>query len=81
MLNDRGEERHFSSVDRALTGYKTRQNLAVLALDTGNLAEAEQQWREVVRAVPYYRQGSHSMANTMLRGGRFAELDSLAENL
>ena len=81
VLNHPGEERHFSSVDRALTGYKTRQNLAVLSLDIGDLAEAAQHWREVVRAVPYYRQGWRGVGETMLRAGRFDELDSLAENL
>src|ERR1700679_1378599 len=81
VLNHHGEERHFSSVDRALTGYKTRQNLAVLALDMGDLADAEQHWREVVRAVPFYRHGWRGLSETLLRAGRFAELDSLAENL
>ena len=71
----------FTSVDRALTGYKTRQNMAVLALDTGQLAEAEQHWREVVRAVPRYRQGWRRLGETLLRMDRFAELDSLAESL
>ena len=46
VLNHHGEEqRHFTSVDRALTGYKTRQNLAVLALDAGDLVGAERHWR------------------------------------
>ena len=81
VMNHHGEERHFSSVDRALTGYKTRQNMAVLALDTGDLAEAEQHWREVIRAVPLYRQGWRGLSETLLRAGRFAELDALAENL
>ena len=51
------EERHFSSVDRGLTGFKARQNLAVLAGDMGDLAEAERQWREVVREVPCVSRG------------------------
>ena len=81
VLNDGGDERHFSSVDRALTGFKARQNLAVVASDMGDLAEAERQWREVVREVPRYRQGWRGIGETMLRAGRFAELDLLAENL
>ena len=81
VLNHGGDERHFSSVDRALTGFKARQNLAVVASDMGDLAEAERQWREVVREVPRYRQGWRGMGETMLRAGRFAELDSMAENL
>ena len=31
--------------------------------------------------MPYYRQGWRGVGDTMLRAGRFAELDSLAENL
>jgi tetratricopeptide (TPR) repeat protein len=76
-----GDERHFSSVDRALRGFKARQNLAVLANDMGDLAEAERQWREVVREVPRYRQGWRGLGETVLRGRRFAEAESLAEAL
>jgi tetratricopeptide (TPR) repeat protein len=80
-LNHHGKERHFSSIDRALTGYKTRRNMAVLALDTGDLAEAEQHWCEMVRSVPYYPQGWRGLSETMLRAGRFAELDALADHM
>ncbi len=75
------DERHFSSVDRALSGFKTRQNLAVLALDMGDLAEAERQWREVVREVPRYRKGWRGLGETLLRGGRFADAESVADAL
>ena len=76
-----GDERHFSSVDRALRGFKAHQNLAVLANDVGDLAEAERQRREVVREVPRYRQGWRGLAETVLRGRRFADAESLAEAL
>ena len=33
------------------------------------------------REVPLYRQGWRGLGETMLRAGRFAELDALAENL
>ena len=56
VINNR-DDRHFSSVDRGLTGFKARQNLAVVATSMGDLAEAERQWTEVVRAAPRYRQG------------------------
>jgi hypothetical protein len=35
------EERHFASLDRALTGFKARQKLAVVADNLGDFAEAE----------------------------------------
>ncbi|MFI5455270.1 MAG: glycosyltransferase [Isosphaerales bacterium] len=76
-----GEERHFASVDRGLTGYKARHNLAVVANDMGDLAEAERQWCEVVREVPKYRQGWRGLAETLIRGGRLAEAEALAEKL
>ena len=75
------EDRHFASVDRALTGFKVRQNLAVLAGDMGDLAEAERQWREVVREVPSYRAGWRGLAETLLRGGRHAEVEAFASAL
>ena len=75
---DMKEDRHFASVDRALTGFKVRQNLAVLAGDIGDLAEAERQWRAVVREVPMYRAGWRGLAETLLRGGRHDELSALA---
>jgi tetratricopeptide (TPR) repeat protein len=76
-----GEERHFASVDRGLTGFKARQNLAVLATDMGDLGEAERQWREVVRAVSRYRIGWRGLGETLISGGRFAEAGTLAEEL
>jgi GT2 family glycosyltransferase/tetratricopeptide (TPR) repeat protein/2-polyprenyl-3-methyl-5-hydroxy-6-metoxy-1,4-benzoquinol methylase len=75
------EERHFASVDRALTGFKARQNLAVVAGDMGDLAEAERQWRHVTREVPHYRPGWRGLGETLVRAGRFAEAESLAARL
>ena len=43
------DEWHLSSIDRDLTGFKVRQNLASVAASMGDLAEAERQWFEVVR--------------------------------
>jgi tetratricopeptide (TPR) repeat protein len=75
------EERHFASVDRALTGFKARQNLAVVAGDLGDFAEAERQWREVTLEAPKYRAGWRGLAETMIRCGRSAKADALAEGL
>ena len=62
---DNHEERHFGSVDRALKGFKTRQNLAVLYTDMGKLAEAEGLWREVIREVPGYRAGWRGLGDAL----------------
>jgi GT2 family glycosyltransferase/tetratricopeptide (TPR) repeat protein/2-polyprenyl-3-methyl-5-hydroxy-6-metoxy-1,4-benzoquinol methylase len=75
------EERHFSSVDRSLSGFKARQNLAVVANDLGELAEAEEQWRRVVAEVPGYRPGWRGLGETLIRRGRFEEAGAVAERL
>jgi len=80
VLTD-GEERHFSSVDRALTGFKAHQNLAVVATDMGDLAGAEREWREVVRAAPGYRQGWRGLGETLMRAGRIADAETDADDL
>jgi len=76
-----GEERHFSSVDRALTGFKVHHNLAVVATDMGDLVAAEHEWREVVRAAPRYRQGWRGLGETLIRAGRFLDAETIAEEL
>jgi len=76
-----GDERHFSSVDRGLNGFKAHQNLAVVTTEMGDLAEAERHWREVVREAPGYRPGWRGLAETMIGRGRFAEAGALAEEL
>ena len=81
VLNGNGDERHLASVDRGLKGFRARQNLAVLASDMGDLAEAERQWREVVREVPGYRQGWPGLADAISRQGRLNEAERLADEL
>jgi len=64
-----------------LTGYIARQNLAVIAADLGDLVEAERWWREVVREVPQYRPGWHGLGETLIRRGRFEEVEAVTETL
>ena len=75
------EDRHFASVDRGLSGFKARQNLAVIASDLGDLVEAEDQWRRIVAEVPRYRPGWRGLGETLIRRGRFAEAETLAQDL
>jgi GT2 family glycosyltransferase/tetratricopeptide (TPR) repeat protein/2-polyprenyl-3-methyl-5-hydroxy-6-metoxy-1,4-benzoquinol methylase len=76
-----GEERHFASVDRALTGFKAHQNLAVIARDQGDLVDAAREWREVVLAAPQYRVGWRGLGDTLVCAGHFAEAEALANEL
>ena len=59
------EERHFSSIDRALTGFKARHNLAIVYDEMGRLDKAEEQWRRIVQEVPSYRAGWHGLADVL----------------
>ena len=79
LAND--EERHFSSVDRGLRGYKARRNLAVVLGDLGDSAGAEEQWRRVVAEVPGYRPGWRGLGEALLRRGAFAEVLAIADGL
>lgn len=77
VLGHRGE-RHFSSLDRGIVGFKARQNLAVVASDLGDLAGAEEQWRAVVREVPGYRPGWRGLGEALLRQGKVGEAEEAA---
>jgi tetratricopeptide (TPR) repeat protein len=73
------EERHFSSIDRGLTGFKARQNLAVVYTDMGDLEQAEREWRQVTQAMPGYRPGWRGLAEVLLRRDRRLEAAEVAE--
>ena len=76
-----GDDRHFSSVDKGLNGFMAHQNLAVVATDMGDLAEAERRWTEVVREAPHYRQGWRGLGDTLIREQRLADAEKLAAEL
>jgi len=80
-LLSKTEERHFASVRRSLAGYKAHSNLTVVAAEMGDLAEAERWCREVVREVPRFWRDWRSLGDILVRGGRFAEAERLAEEL
>jgi tetratricopeptide (TPR) repeat protein len=47
----------------------------------GDLAKAEQEWRRILDEVPNYRDGWHGLGDNLLRQGKYAELEALAEKL
>ena len=69
------EERHFSSVDRGIFGFKARQNLAVVYTELGEAAAALEQWRLVVREVPGYRAGWRGLCQILFERGTPAEAE------
>jgi len=73
------EARHFNSIDRGVTGFKARQNLAVAYTDLGDLRQAEEEWRQVTREMPCYRAGWRGLGEVLLRAGRYQEVRTVAE--
>jgi tetratricopeptide (TPR) repeat protein len=75
------EERHFTSIDRGLAGFKARHNLAIVYDDMGLHQKSEEQWRMIVDEVPDYLPGWRGLADAVLRQGRTDELQRLQGTL
>jgi glycosyltransferase involved in cell wall biosynthesis len=56
ILQPHGKD-YLSSMDRAIQGFKARNNLAVVYEDMGDWDRAEEQWRRITEEVPGYRPG------------------------
>ena len=79
-LANRGE-RHFSSIDRGIVGFKARHNLALVFEDADSWLEAEEQWRLIVSEVPNYRDGWRGLADNLLKQRKFAAVQEVANHL
>jgi Tfp pilus assembly protein PilF len=64
-------ERHFASVDRGITGYKARHNLALVYEDFGRLDLAEVQWRQVIAEHSDYRPGWRALCRILMAQGKY----------
>jgi GT2 family glycosyltransferase/2-polyprenyl-3-methyl-5-hydroxy-6-metoxy-1,4-benzoquinol methylase len=64
---DGHEERHFSSVDSGLAGFKARHNLAIVFEDLGMLRDAEAQWRQILSDEPRYAPARHGLSENLAR--------------
>jgi tetratricopeptide (TPR) repeat protein len=67
---DEPDERHFTSVDAGIGGYKARHNLAVVYLDMGRPDLAEAEWRAVLDEVPRFRPANRALGDLLLSQGR-----------
>ena len=74
------DDLHFNSIDRGLTGFKARQNLAVVYTNMGDLVRAEEEWRQVTREVPRYRAGWYGLGEILIRGSRTSDALAVAEH-
>lgn len=75
------EERHFTSVDQGLAGYKARHNLALVYEELGQLDQAEQQWRKIIEAVPDYVAAWRAVGELLFRRSDFSRAEQVAEQL
>jgi tetratricopeptide (TPR) repeat protein len=75
------QDRHFSSIDPSILGFKAHHNLAVVYRDLGRHDLAELEWREIVNEMPDYRPGRHGLVESLLKLGRYetaqVEIDRL----
>ncbi len=72
---------HFASVDAGLSGYKARQNLAIVCQQQGRLEEAEEQFRQAIAERPDFVPARLGLADVFLAQKRWTDLDEVAEQL
>lgn len=74
-------ERYFTSIDRGVSTFKARANLAAVRADLGDWEEAERLLRHVTTEVPSYREGWVGLGGLLISRRRFAEAADLATRL
>jgi glycosyltransferase involved in cell wall biosynthesis len=75
------ETGHIDSIDVSMTGFKAHHNLALIYMDMGRPADAEQQWRAAVQANPRFIQSWLGLGDICLRQGRVQEVMNIAGHL
>src|SRR5262249_48888169 len=75
------EERHFTSIDRALSGFKARNNLALVYDELGRLQDSEEQWRRILKEVPEFRPAWQALGELLLRQRRLGDVEQLVGEL
>lgn len=70
-----GDSRHFSSVDRGITGFKANYNLAGVYRDMGRVAEAVAQYQIVTQIAPHWPDGWRALLNLRIDCGHFAQAE------
>jgi tetratricopeptide (TPR) repeat protein len=77
----RKHDRHFSSIDNGIVGFKARHNLALVLTDAGNLGRAEFEWRRILDEKPDYELAWRGLGSAMVRQNRFVSAEVMTENL
>jgi GT2 family glycosyltransferase/tetratricopeptide (TPR) repeat protein/2-polyprenyl-3-methyl-5-hydroxy-6-metoxy-1,4-benzoquinol methylase len=80
-LLDNPESAHYTSVNVGVNGHLTRHNLALVYLDQGDGARAEEELRRVTREHPQFRPAWRALGELLIRVNRLEEAISLAYQL
>ncbi len=73
--------RHFSSMDMGISGFKARHNLAIVYEDQSRLDLAEQEWRAIIAEQPDYVPAQIGLVECLLRRNDVNEARPLVEAL
>lgn len=65
------DQRHFSSVDPGVLGYKARHNLAIVLQELGRPDLAEVQWRHVIGEAPFFADAYRCLGETLVAQGKY----------
>lgn len=71
----------FSSIDRGVVGFKARHNLALVYVDMGKLAEAQQQWQLAVDDESSFLPAWRGLADVLLRQNQHDAAEALGERM
>ncbi|WP_298868601.1 glycosyltransferase [uncultured Gimesia sp.] len=74
-------DRHFTSIDVGLCGYKTRHNLAIVYDDMKKSEQAEEQWRLIIKEIPTYTTAWKSLGETLIKQGKTREASQHIEQM
>ena len=78
---DEEVDRHFTSVDPAVAGFKARHNLAVVYDELGRPHEAQTHWQLVLKECPDYPPSVKGLVDLLLRQSEMEEVDELSREL
>ena len=74
-------ERHYTSVDQGILGFKARHNLALVYEDLQQFDDADAQWQTIVDERPTYSVAWRGLGESLLKQGRIQEVRIVAGNL
>jgi len=78
---DDSSDRHFTSIDSGLVGFKARHNLALVFEERGDDELAANEWQRILHEQPAYAPAWRGRAESLLRLGRTAEVLQLRASL